>query len=105
MTVPQTTSPDVAPTDVDIDNQGPSADLVRVYLNGIGRTALLTAQDEVSLAKRIEAGVFAKHLLDTSDDATPERRSDLKAAVRDGRSAKNHLMAANPTLVVRTGKR
>ena len=105
MTVPQTTSPDVAPTDVDIDNQGPSADLVRVYLNGIGRTALLTAQDEVSLAKRIEAGVFAKHLLDTSEDTTPERRTDLKAVVRDGRVAKNHLMEANLRLVVSLAKR
>ena len=98
MTVPQTTSPDVAPTDVDIDNQGPSADLVRVYLNGIGRTALLTAQDEVSLAKRIEAGVFAKHLLDTSEDTTPERRTDLKAVVRDGRVAKNVLFSEDTGL-------
>jgi len=47
--------------DEDLDAQGPSADLVRVYLNGIGKTALLTAEQEVDLAKRIEAGVFAGH--------------------------------------------
>jgi len=105
MTVPQTAAPDVSTADVDIDSQGPSADLVRVYLNGIGRTALLTAQDEVDLAKRIEAGVFAKHLLDTEEDLTAERRSDLRAVVRDGRVAKNHLMEANLRLVVSLAKR
>ncbi|ASU79514.1 RNA polymerase subunit sigma [Actinopolyspora erythraea] len=104
MTVPQTTAPDVT-NEADLDNQGPSADLVRVYLNGIGRTALLSAQDEVDLAKRIEAGVFAKHLLDTSEDMTRERRSELKAVVRDGRDAKNHLMEANLRLVVSLAKR
>ncbi|SDP53995.1 RNA polymerase nonessential primary-like sigma factor [Actinopolyspora xinjiangensis] len=103
MTVPQTTAPDVT-NEADLDNQGPSADLVRVYLNGIGRTALLSAQDEVDLAKRIEAGVFAKHLLDT-EDMTRERRAELKAVVRDGRDAKNHLMEANLRLVVSLAKR
>jgi RNA polymerase nonessential primary-like sigma factor len=49
-------------TESDLDAQGPAADLVRVYLNGIGKTALLTAADEVELAKRIEAGVYAQHL-------------------------------------------
>ena len=47
----------------DLDAQSPAADLVRVYLNGIGKTALLTAEDEVDLAKRIEAGLYARHLL------------------------------------------
>ena len=50
----------------DLDAQGPSADLVRVYLNGIGKTALLSAEQEVELAKRIEAGVFAAHKLETA---------------------------------------
>ncbi|GAB3280952.1 sigma-70 family RNA polymerase sigma factor [Parasphingorhabdus pacifica] len=106
MTVPQqTTTPDVAP-DGDLENaQGPSADLVRVYLNGIGRTALLSAQEEVDLAKRIEAGVFAKHMLETSSKLSSERRSDLNAIVRDGRIAKNHLMEANLRLVVSLAKR
>ncbi len=51
--------------DTDLDSQSPAADLVRVYLNGIGKTALLNAADEVELAKRIEAGLYAQHLLDT----------------------------------------
>jgi RNA polymerase nonessential primary-like sigma factor len=50
----------------DLDAQSPAADLVRVYLNGIGKTALLTAAQEVDLARRIEAGVFAQHVLDTA---------------------------------------
>ena len=49
--------------DHDLDAQSPAADLVRVYLNGIGKTALLNAADEVELAKRIEAGLYAQHLL------------------------------------------
>ncbi len=49
--------------DTDLDAQSPAADLVRVYLNGIGKTALLNAADEVELAKRIEAGLYAQHLL------------------------------------------
>ncbi len=105
MTVPQQTiSPDVT-NEADLDTQGPSADLVRVYLNGIGRTALLSAQEEVDLAKRIEAGVFAKHVLDTSTSLSRERRSDLRTVVRDGRVAKNHLMEANLRLVVSLAKR
>ncbi|WP_433872064.1 sigma-70 family RNA polymerase sigma factor [Saccharopolyspora sp. CA-218241] len=104
MTVPQTANPTTTAPE-DLDNQGPSADLVRVYLNGIGRTALLTAQEEVDLAKRIEAGVFAKHLLETDDTLSRERRSDLNAVVRDGRRAKNHLMEANLRLVVSLAKR
>ena len=51
--------------DSDLDAQSPAADLVRVYLNGIGKTALLNAADEVELAKRIEAGLYAQHLLNT----------------------------------------
>ena len=98
MTVPQTvpgrrTDTDVTPDEVaetttpeaaaelsaeDLDAQSPAADLVRVYLNGIGKTALLTAAQEVDLAKRIEAGVFAKHVLDSADadgvDARPGPR-------------------------------
>src|SRR5664279_4374043 len=79
----------------DLDAQGPSADLVRVYLNGIGRTALLTAEQEVDLAKRIEAGVFAAHKLESAKRLTPQRRIDLKMIVRDGNRARNHLLVAN----------
>jgi RNA polymerase nonessential primary-like sigma factor len=91
--------------EMDLDAQGPAADLVRVYLNGIGRTALLTAADEVELAKRIEAGVFAQHMLETSARLSPTRRSELSALVRDGKIAKNHLLEANLRLVVSLAKR
>ncbi|OZM74577.1 RNA polymerase subunit sigma [Amycolatopsis antarctica] len=89
----------------DLDAQGPAADLVRVYLNGIGKTALLTASDEVELAKRIEAGVFAQHMLDTAEKLTPKRRTELTALIRDGHVAKNHLLEANLRLVVSLAKR
>ena len=87
----------------DLDAQGPAADLVRVYLNGIGKTALLTAADEVELAKRIEAGVYAAHLLEESGDA--DRANRLRAVVRDGRRARAHLLEANLRLVVSLAKR
>ena len=74
----------------DLDAQSPAADLVRVYLNGIGKTALLTAEQEVDLARRIEAGVFAQHMLDAAaeEGRTLERQyaADLRAVVRDGHS-------------------
>ena len=89
----------------DLDAQGPSADLVRVYLNGIGRTALLTAEQEVDLAKRIEAGVFAAHKLESAKRLTPQRRIDLKMIVRDGNRARYHLLVANLRLVVSLAKR
>ncbi len=89
----------------DLDAQGPSADLVRVYLNGIGKTALLTAEQEVDLAKRIEAGVFAAHMLESGKRLSPQRRIDLKMIVRDGARARNHLLVANLRLVVSLAKR
>ena len=81
MTVPQTVPGRRADTDdtrdevveaavelsaEDLDAQSPAADLVRVYLNGIGKTALLTAGQEVELGKRIEAGTCAEHRLDSA---------------------------------------
>ena len=106
MTVPQTAfDPDTTPAEVDLDVQGPAADLVRVYLNGIGRTKLLTAEEEVELAKRIEAGVFAQHVLDTDTRLSPEQRAELEELVRDGQEAKNHLLEANLRLVVSLAKR
>ncbi|GAA4550042.1 sigma-70 family RNA polymerase sigma factor [Pseudonocardia xishanensis] len=90
----------------DLDAQSPAADLVRVYLNGIGKTALLTAAQEVDLAKRIEAGVFAKHVLDTEGTAlAADYARDLRAVVRDGERARNHLLEANLRLVVSLAKR
>ncbi|MEU3270783.1 sigma-70 family RNA polymerase sigma factor [Saccharomonospora sp. NPDC006951] len=99
---------DVAPApseEPDLDAQGPAADLVRVYLNGIGKTALLTAAQEVDLAKRIEAGVFAQHMLETEENPSRARRAELSALVRDGHNAKNHLLQANLRLVVSLAKR
>jgi len=103
MTVPQQREPE--PNEIDLDSQGPAADLVRVYLNGIGRTALLSAAQEVDLAKRIEAGVFAQHMLDSTDSPEGANSAELRALVRDGHRAKNHLLEANLRLVVSLAKR
>src|SRR5919198_5619141 len=103
MTVPQQREPE--PSEVDLDAQGPAADLVRVYLNGIGRTALLTAAEEVELAKRIEAGVFAQHMLETVEKLPAARQGELRALMVDGHRAKNHLLEANLRLVVSLAKR
>ena len=76
----------------DLDTQSPAADLVRVYLNGIGKTALLSAEDEVELAKRIEAGLYAQHLLETGKRLGVARKRDLMTVVRDGHAARQHLL-------------
>ncbi len=104
-TIPAQASRSVRGHDADLDMQSPAADLVRVYLNGIGKTALLTAQGEVDLAKRIEAGVYAAHLLDAENDLSAALRRDYRAVVADGRRAKNHLLEANLRLVVSLAKR
>ncbi|MGF6883004.1 RNA polymerase nonessential primary-like sigma factor [Nocardia sp. GAS34] len=103
MTSPATTG--VRASDQDLDAQSPAADLVRVYLNGIGKTALLTAADEVELAKRIEAGLYAQHLLETGKRLAATRKRDLAILVRDGQSARQHLLEANLRLVVSLAKR
>src|SRR4051794_25940510 len=75
-----------------VDERGVSADLVRAYLNGIGRTKLLTAVQEVDLAKRIEAGLYAEEkLADAGDDLRPL----FAVIIREGQAAKNHLLEAN----------
>jgi RNA polymerase sigma factor (sigma-70 family) len=89
-------------------HRGVSADLVRAYLNGIGRTKLLTAAEEVDLAKRVEAGLFAAAALDgeeSSFELTPELKVDLRIIAKDGQAAKNHLLEANLRLVVSIAKR
>ncbi len=91
--------------DSDLDTQSPAADLVRVYLNGIGKTALLTAEDEVELAKRIEAGLYAQHLLDTRRRLGEKRKNALATIATDGRAARSHLLEANLRLVVSLAKR
>ncbi|HEY7222895.1 MAG TPA: sigma-70 family RNA polymerase sigma factor, partial [Micromonosporaceae bacterium] len=91
------------------DERGASADLVRAYLNGIGRTKLLTAEQEVDLAKRIEAGLFAEERLTSADEQGVELdaqyRDDLSTIMVEGRAAKNHLLEANLRLVVSIAKR
>ncbi|MDO5099145.1 MAG: sigma-70 family RNA polymerase sigma factor [Corynebacterium sp.] len=88
------------------NNDNPSADLVRVYLNGIGKTALLSAEDEVRLAQSIEVGLYAEYLLHDSDQQlTRAMKRDLKILVKEGRKARSHLLEANLRLVVSLAKR
>jgi RNA polymerase primary sigma factor len=86
-----------------------SADSVRAYLKQIGKVALLNAEEEVELAKRIEAGLYAAERVRRSEEATdtlsPQLRRDLRWIVRDGERAKNHLLEANLRLVVSLAKR
>ncbi|GAA1472046.1 RNA polymerase sigma factor [Corynebacterium felinum] len=92
-----------------------SADSVRAYLKQIGKVALLNAEEEVSLAKRIEAGLYATYRMEQMEEAynkgdkdaklTPAVKRDLRAIARDGRKAKNHLLEANLRLVVSLAKR
>jgi RNA polymerase primary sigma factor len=86
-----------------------SVDSVRAYLKEIGKVALLNAEQEVQLAKRIEAGLYAAERLRRAEDSTgklsPQLRSDLRWIVRDGQRAKNHLLEANLRLVVSMAKR
>jgi len=91
---------------VDLDDQTPAmGDSVHTYLKSIGRTSLLTAEQEVDLAKRIEAGLFAEHKLDAEPDLSPERRHDLELVAEDGRRAKAHMLEANLRLVVSVAKK
>ncbi|PJM72575.1 RNA polymerase sigma factor [Bifidobacterium primatium] len=85
---------------------GATADPVKDYLKQIGRVSLLNAEQEVDLSERIEAGLYAQHLLDTQgDDLDFKRRRELKWAANDGRKAKDHLLEANLRLVVSLAKR
>jgi RNA polymerase primary sigma factor len=86
-----------------------SADSVRAYLKQIGKVALLNAEEEVELAKRIEAGLYAaermRRSIEAGDKVSPQMRRDLNWIVRDGERAKNHLLEANLRLVVSLAKR
>jgi RNA polymerase primary sigma factor len=91
---------------VDLDDQTPAmGDSVHTYLKSIGRTSLLTAEQEVDLAKRIEAGLFAEHKLDSEPDLDPAFRRDLEFVAEDGRRAKSHMLEANLRLVVSVAKK
>jgi RNA polymerase primary sigma factor len=86
-----------------------SADSVRAYLKQIGKVALLNAEEEVELAKRIEAGLYAaermRRTIDAGEKLSTQLRRDLRWIVRDGERAKNHLLEANLRLVVSLAKR
>ncbi|HEY3501502.1 MAG TPA: RNA polymerase sigma factor SigB [Actinocatenispora sp.] len=95
---------DNAGHDTDTD-RGISADLVRAYLNGIGRTRLLTAAEEVDLAKQIEAGLFAEEKLLDREITDPELRGELAVIADEGHAAKQRILSANLRLVVSIAKR
>ena len=85
---------------------GATADPVKDYLKQIGRVSLLNAEQEVDLSERIEAGLYAQHLLDTEASQMDfKRRRELKWAANDGKTAKDHLLEANLRLVVSLAKR
>jgi len=86
-----------------------SADSVRAYLKQIGKVALLNAEEEVDLAKRIEAGLYSvervRQSAEAAEKVTTQMRRDLSWIRRDGERAKNHLLEANLRLVVSLAKR
>ncbi|GAA1480585.1 hypothetical protein GCM10009624_10250 [Gordonia sinesedis] len=86
-----------------------SADSVRAYLKQIGKVALLNAEEEVELAKRIEAGLFAterlRRIVESGEKLSTAQKRDLNWISRDGNRAKNHLLEANLRLVVSLAKR
>ena len=92
--------------EVDLDDQTPAmGDSVHTYLKSIGRTSLLTAEQEVDLAKRIEAGLFAEHKLESATGLDDNFRRDLELVAEDGRRAKSHMLEANLRLVVSVAKK
>ncbi|MFZ3452406.1 RNA polymerase sigma factor [Arthrobacter sp. 7Tela_A1] len=113
-------APDAAPTgsgfvysDADDDDApaqqvvsaGATADPVKDYLKQIGKVALLNAEQEVDLALRIEAGLYAEEKIAADPDMDPKLKRDLQQIIHDGKRAKNHLLEANLRLVVSLAKR
>ena len=85
---------------------GATADPVKDYLKQIGKVSLLNAEQEVDLARRIEAGLYAEEILKTSSNEKSSReRRELHILAQDGQQAKNHLLEANLRLVVSLAKR
>ena len=84
---------------------GATADPVKDYLKQIGKVSLLTAAEEVELAKRIEAGLFSEEKLAKGRKPGPKQLEELEWIILDGRRAKNHLLEANLRLVVSLAKR
>jgi RNA polymerase primary sigma factor len=91
-------------TDLD-DQTSVMGDSVHTYLKSIGRRQLLTAEEEVDLAKRIEAGLFAEYKLEAEKRLSKQYRADLEAVAEDGRRAKAHMLEANLRLVVSVAKK
>ena len=97
-------APDATPgytdlTAIDVD------DSISLYLREIGRIPLLTAEQEVSLAKRMEAGRTSKRRLSKDGNLSSEQIRELRETVRDGQSAQEHLIKANSRLVVSVAKK
>jgi RNA polymerase primary sigma factor len=95
----EVTEADIDLSAIDID------DSISLYLKEIGRIPLLTAEQEVSLAKRMEAGRNAKRRLSRDGDLSVEERDELRELVRDGNAAHEHLIKANSRLVVSVAKK
>jgi RNA polymerase primary sigma factor len=90
----------------DLDDQSSvMGDSVHTYLKAIGRRKLLSAAEEVELSKRIEAGLYAEHKLETLLGLDPDYRADLEMVAADGRAAKAHMLEANLRLVVSVAKK
>ncbi|MGB7980706.1 MAG: RNA polymerase sigma factor [Candidatus Nanopelagicales bacterium] len=108
---PETEAFEISDADIEDEPQqqvtvaGATADPVKDYLKQIGKVALLNAEQEVQLAKRIEAGLFAEEKLNSGMVLEPQLRRDLEWIAEDGRRAKNHLLEANLRLVVSLAKR
>ena len=85
---------------------GATADPVKDYLKQSGKVSLLNAEQEVDLARRIEAGLYAEYKLkNQADEMTSRERRELHFLAQDGQQAKNHLLEANLRLVVSLAKR
>jgi RNA polymerase primary sigma factor len=95
----ETAADDVDLSAIDID------DSISLYLKEIGRIPLLTAEQEVSLAKRMEAGRLAKRRLSKDTRLSAEEREELRDLVKDGKAAQEHLIKANSRLVVSVAKK
>ncbi len=97
-------SEDDAPAPL-ISSAGATSDPVKDYLRVIGRVRLLTAEEEVAISQRVEAGLFAAHLLESTESYKDVTRRELEIIVADGRRAKEHLLEANLRLVVSIAKK
>jgi RNA polymerase primary sigma factor len=97
-------SVEISPADIDLTAIDVD-DSISLYLKEIGRIPLLTAEQEVSLAKRMEAAVDARRRLRQNGRLSLDTREELKWIIRDGRAAKEHLIKANSRLVVSVAKK